>query len=244
MQKGKDFEGKIELLENVNDFGQDSRMMREFCEKEAERCAPDAIDPQALSRIDYGLYLVTARQGERDNGLIVNAVMQVANTPDRIAVAIHKNSLTHDMICATGTMNVCCLSADTPYTIFQRFGMESGKTVSKFDDFTAERTANGLPLLMPYTNAFFSLSVAQTVDLKTHTLFLCTVTEGRILTDASTMTYEEYQKNMKPQAKPPKTTGYICRVCGYVYEGDPLPENFVCPLCLHGAADFEPISAD
>ena len=199
------------------------------------------MDPKALFRIGYGLYLVTARRGDRDNGMIANAVMQVTNDPQRIAVALNKESFTHDMICATGKLNVSCLAIDTPFSVFEHFGMKSGKTVSKFDGFPVQRAANGVLLCTEYANAYFSLEVEQTLDLGTHTMFLCRVVAASVLSDKPTLTYDEYHRSVKPKSPAKQTKGYVCRICGYVYEGDPLPDDFICPICKHGVADFEPI---
>lgn len=210
-----------------------------FSAKGIARIDESRVDPTALFRIGYGLYLVTARDGGRDNGLIVNTVTQITNTPNRVAVTINRAGLTHEMIVRTGKMNVNCLSRDTPFAIFERFGMKSGRTVDKFCDLDVLRSANGLALLPSWVNAFFSLELEQYVDLGTHGMFLCAVSEARVISDAPTMTYDDYYTRVKP--KPEKKAGYVCRVCGYVYEGEPLPKDFVCPICLHGADDFEPL---
>jgi flavin reductase (DIM6/NTAB) family NADH-FMN oxidoreductase RutF len=210
-----------------------------FSAKGLARTDDGRVDPTALFRIGYGLYLVTAREGEKDNGLIVNTVTQITNTPNRVAVTINRSGLTHEMILRTGKMNVNCLSVDTPFSIFEQFGMKSGRTVDKFRDFDILRTANGLALLPSYVNAFLSLEVEQYVDLGTHGMFLCAVSDAQVIGDAPTMTYDDYYSRVKP--KPEKKSGYVCRVCGYVYEGEPLPKDFICPICLHGADDFEPL---
>ena len=199
------------------------------------------VDLKALFAIGYGLYVVTAREGERDNGLIVNTVVQVTNTPNRVAVTIDKSGLTHDMICRTGRMNVNCLSVDAPFSIFELFGMKSGRTVDKFREIPPLRAGNGIALLPAYINAYLSLEVEQYIDLGTHGMFLCALTEARVVSDAATMTYAYYGEHVKPRKQPVQRRGYVCRVCGYVYEGDPLPADFICPLCRHGAADFEPL---
>ena len=211
-----------------------------FSAKSRVRSDDRQMDATALFRIGYGLYLVTAREGDRDNGLIVNTVTQVTNTPNRVAVTINRSGLTHDMILRTGKLNVNCLSVDTPFSIFELFGMKSGRTVDKFRDFDLLRTANGLALLPRYVNAFLSLEVEQYVDLGTHGMFLCAVTDAQVLGDAPTMTYDYYYEKVKPRPAE-KKSGFVCRVCGYVYEGEELPKDFICPICLHGADDFEPL---
>ena len=197
-------------------------------------------DLTALFRIGYGLYVVTSNDGEKDNGLIVNTVTQVTNTPNRIAVCINKQNYSHHVIRKTGVMNVNCLSVDAPFSVFESFGFRSGRNVDKFEGAQVLRSDNGLAFLPHYINAFMSLKVEQYVDLDTHGMFICTVTEARVMSEAETMTYTYYQENVKPKPQTEGKKGYVCKICGYVHEGD-LPEDFVCPLCKHGAADFEPI---
>lgn len=199
-------------------------------------------DLSALFRIGYGLYVVTSNDGKKDNGLIVNTVTQVTNSPNRIAVCIHKQNYSHHVIRQTGVMNVNCLSIDTPFSVFETFGFQSGRTVDKFAGQKVLRSDNGIAFLPQYINAFLSLSVEQYIDLDTHGLFLCSVTEARVISDRETMTYQYYQDHVKPKPQTEGKRGWVCKVCGYVYEGEDLPEDFICPLCKHGAADFEPIS--
>ena len=198
-------------------------------------------DMTALFRIGYGLYVVTSKDGNRDNGLIVNTVSQLTDNPYRVAVNINKANYSHHVIKQTGIMNVNCLSVDAPFSIFERFGFQSGRAVDKFADCTPLRSDNGLIFLKRYINAFMSLKVEQYVDLDTHGMFICSVTEARVISDADTMTYTYYQKNVKPKPETEGKKGYVCNVCGYIYEGDELPDDFICPLCKHGAADFSPI---
>ncbi|MBR4335359.1 MAG: flavin reductase, partial [Clostridia bacterium] len=196
---------------------------------------------KALFNIGYGLYVVTSKDGSRDNGLIVNTVSQVTSTPNRISVTINKQNYSHHIIKQTGKMNVNCLSTDAPFSLFERFGFQSGRTVDKFKGIDVLRSDNGLVFLPDSINAFLSLKVEQYVDLDTHGMFVCSVTEARVLSDRESMTYAYYQQNVKPKPATEGKKGYVCKICGYVYEGDELPEDFVCPLCKHGAADFEPI---
>ena len=198
-------------------------------------------DLGALFRIGYGLYVVTSNDGKKDNGLIVNTVTQVTNTPNRIAVTINKENYSHHVIKQTGMMNVNCLTVEAPFTVFEKFGFQSGRNVDKFEGCTPLRSDNGLIFLPRYINAFLSLKVESYVDLDTHGMFICSVSEARVLSDKETMTYTYYQENVKPRPETDGKTGYVCKVCGYVYEGAELPEDFICPLCKHGAADFEPI---
>ena len=198
-------------------------------------------DLTALFNIGYGLYVVTSNDGKKDNGLIVNTVTQVTNTPNRIAVTINKENYSHHVIKQTGKMNVNCLSTDAPFSVFENFGFKSGRTANKFADITPLYSDNRLAFLPRYINSFMSLKVEDYVDLDTHGMFICSITEARVLSDRETMTYAYYQQNVKPKPETEGKKGYVCKICGYVYEGEPLPEDFICPLCKHGAADFEPI---
>lgn len=198
-------------------------------------------DLSALFNIGYGLYVVTSNDGKKDNGLIVNTVTQVTNTPNRIAVTINKQNYSHHVIKQTGIMNINCLSTDAPFKVFETFGFQSGRSVDKFADCTPLRSDNGLAFLPRYINSFMSLKVEQYVDLDTHGMFICSITEARVISSTETMTYTYYQNNVKPKPATEGKKGWVCKVCGYVYEGDELPEDFICPLCKHGAADFEPI---
>jgi flavorubredoxin/flavin reductase (DIM6/NTAB) family NADH-FMN oxidoreductase RutF len=218
-------------------------LVRELCREylESRDETANKNDLSALFNIGYGLYVVTSNDGKKDNGLIVNTVSQVTNTPNRIAVAINKANYSHHVIKQTGIMNVNCLTTEAPFKVFEAFGFVSGRNTDKFKDCTPLRSDNGLVFLPRYINAFMSLKVEQYVDLDTHGMFICTVTEARVLSDKETMTYTYYQNNVKPKPETKGKKEYVCKICGYVYEGDPLPEDFICPLCKHGAADFEPI---
>ena len=198
-------------------------------------------DLSALFNIGYGLYVVTSNDGKRDNGLIVNTVSQVTNSPNRIAVTINKDNYSHHVIKQTGKMNLNCLSVDAPFSVFENFGFRSGRNVDKFENCPPLRSDNGLAFLPRYINSFMSLKVEQYVDLDTHGMFICSVTEARVISDVETMTYTYYQKNVKPRPQTEGKKGFVCKVCGYIYEGDELPEDFICPLCKHGVSDFEPI---
>lgn len=198
-------------------------------------------DLSALFNIGYGLYVVTSNDGKRDNGLIVNTVSQVTNSPNRIAVTINKDNYSHHVIKQTGKMNLNCLSVDAPFSVFENFGFRSGRNVDKFENCPPLRSDNGLAFLPRYINSFMSLKVEQYVDLDTHGMFICSVTEARVISDVETMTYTYYQKNVKPKPQTDGKKGWVCKVCGYIYEGDELPDDFICPLCKHGASDFEPI---
>ena len=215
-------------------------LCREYIAQSSETANKN--DLSALFKIGYGLYVVTSNDGKRDNGLIVNTVTQVTNSPNRIAVAINKENYSHHVIRQTGVMNINCLSEDAPFSVFETFGFVSGRNADKFANCTPLRADNGLVFLPRYINAFMSLRVEQYVDLGTHGLFICSITEARVISDAPSMTYAYYQEHVKPKPETEGKKGFVCKVCGYVYEGDTLPEDFICPLCKHGAADFEKIT--
>ena len=198
-------------------------------------------DLNALFNIGYGLYVVTSNDGKKDNGLIVNAITQVTNTPNRIAVTINKQNYSHHVIKQTGKMNVNCLSIEAPFKVFEQFGFKSGRNTDKFEGCTPLRSDNGLVFLPRYINSFMSIEVERYVDLDTHGMFICSITESRVISHVESMTYTYYQNNVKPKPETEGKKGFVCKICGYVYEGDTLPEDYVCPLCKHGAADFEPI---
>ena len=196
-------------------------------------------DSKALFNIGYGLYVVTTNDGARDNGLIVNTVCQVTSTPERIAVTVNKSNYSHDTIKNTGKMNVNCLSTDAPFKVFEAFGFVSGRDVDKFKDCSPRRSENGLVVLPRYINSFMSLEVEQYIDLGTHGMFICSVTEAEVISTLETMTYTYYHKHVKPKPEVQKKKGYICTVCGYIHDEAELPADFVCPICKHGAEDFE-----
>lgn len=198
------------------------------------------VDTKALFNIGYGLYVVTSNDGKKDNGLIVNTVVQLTSNPIRVAVTVNKDNYSHDVIKNSGKMNVNCLSIDAPFNVFERFGFASGRDVDKLSGYRYERSENGLVYFSENVNSFMSLNVEKYEDVGTHGMFICSLTESKVLSDRETMTYSYYHKNVKP--KPEKTTkkGYMCKICGYVHSGE-LTDDFVCPLCKHGAIDFEEI---
>lgn len=198
-------------------------------------------DMSALFKIGYGLYVVTSSDGEKDNGLIVNTVTQLTDNPNRVAVNINKANYSHHIIKQTGKMNVNCLSVEAPFEVFETFGFQSGRQVDKFKDYKVLRSDNNLVFLPKYINAFLSLEVEKYVDLDTHGMFICTVNEARVMSDKETMTYTYYQEHVKPKPQTDGKKGWVCKVCGFIYEGDVLPDDYICPLCKHGVADFEPI---
>ena len=198
-------------------------------------------DLTALFKIGYGLYVVTTNDGNKDNGLIVNTVMQLTSNPLTIAVCINKQNYSCHVVEKTKKLNVCCLSVEAPFAVFQDFGFRSGRNSEKFSSTDVKYSENGLPYLNKYINAFMSLEVINQLDLGSHMMFICSVSEARTISDKETMTYSYYQANVKPKPETDKKKGYVCKVCGYVYEGDELPDDYVCPLCKHGASDFEKI---
>ena len=235
----------VKILSALNDDSkaQIESMANELCKdylaRQDETANKNNLD--ALFNIGYGLYVVTSSDGSKDNGLIVNTVSQVTNTPNRIAVTINKQNYSHHVIKQTGVMNVCCLDTSAPFSVFQTFGFQSGRTADKFAGIEELRSDNGLRFLPRYINSFMSLKVESYVDLDTHGMFICSVTEARVISDRETMTYTYYQNNVKPKPETEGKHGFVCKVCGWIYEGDTLPDDIVCPLCKHGAADFEPI---
>ena len=228
---------------NEESAGQLEALAAELCHDYLEQQSETANknDLTALFKIGYGLYVVTSNDGKKDNGLIVNTVTQVTDTPNRVAVTINKQNYSHHVIKQTGIMNVNCLSTAAPFKVFETFGFQSGRTVDKFADCTPLRSDNGLVFLPRYINAFMSLKVEQYMDFGTHGMFICSITEARVISNAETMTYTYYQNNVKPKPQTEGKKGFVCKICGYIYEGDVLPDDFICPLCKHGAADFEPI---
>ena len=226
-----------ESTQSLNDLADE--LCQEYLAQRSETANKN--DMSALFNIGYGLYVVTSNDGKKDNGLIVNTVTQVTDTPNRIAVTINKQNYSHHVIKQTGIMNINCLSTDAPFSIFEKFGFQSGRNTDKFADGELLRSDNGLAFLPRYINSFMSLKVESYVDVDTHGIFICSVTEARVITNTPTMTYSYYHENVKPKPQTEGKKGFVCKICGYVYEGDTLPEDIVCPLCKHGAADFEKI---
>ena len=201
-----------------------------------------SVENEAFYKIGYGLYVLSVNDGVRDGGMICNTVVQVTAEPARLSVTVHKGNYTHDVIRRTGKMNVNVLSESAPFSVFYNFGFRSGRDADKFVGVEFTRSANGLAVLSKDCNAYFSLKVEQYVDLGTHGMFICSVEEGKALSKAATMTYAYYHANVKPKPKAEaKKKGFVCKICGYVYEGDELPPDFICPWCKHPASDFEPL---
>lgn len=202
------------------------------------------MDLDALFRLECGLFLLSAK-GEKDNGCIINTVMQVTAKPVQICTAVNKSNYTHDIIAETGLFNVSVLTQQAPFSVFSDFGYQSGRQKDKFSGRTDfARSENGIYYLTTYTNAFLSAEVKRVIALKSHTLFLAEVTEAKILSEAPSITYHYYQEKVKPQKpeiKEANKKGYICTVCGYIYEGAVLPDGYTCPVCKHGTEAFQPI---
>ncbi len=199
------------------------------------------MDNKAMFNLTYGLFLLTAKDGGKDNGCVVNTVVQVTSQPNRITVAVNKENYTCQMISKTGEFNVSVLSEKAKFETFRHWGMQSGKNADKTAGITFSRSENGIIYIAEECNAYLSAKVVSATDLGTHILFLADVTDARILSDEKSATYAFYQANIKPKADQPKKKGFICSVCGYIYEGETLPDDFICPWCNHPASFFKPL---
>lgn len=195
-----------------------------------------------MNNLSYGLFVLTARDGLKDNGCIINTAMQVTTSPNCIMIAVNKNNYTHDMIKKTGAFNLSVLSEKAKFDTFKNFGFQSGRDVEKLVGIEFSRAANGIAYLLNETNAYISGKVISETDFPTHTVFFAEVTQALVLSQEPSVTYSYYHKNIKPAPQnTEKKKGFICTVCGYIYEGDVLPEDFICPLCKHPASDFKPL---
>ena len=201
------------------------------------------MDLNALNHISYGLYVLSVRLGDKDNGCIVNTVTQVTSSPTRIAVTVNKQNLTHDVLLHTGSFNVSVISESAKFALFKRFGFQSGRDADKFDGLSGmRRAANQIAYITEGISAYLSAKVISSVDLGTHTLFIAEVTECEVLSEDAPMTYAYYHANVKPKPEEsPAAKGFRCKICGYIYEGEELPPDFICPWCKHGVEDFEKI---
>ena len=203
----------------------------------------ETVEPNAMFKLSYGLFVLTAKDGRKDNGCIINTAQQVTAQPNRISICVNKNNFTHDMIVKTGEFNVNILSTDATFDLFKWYGFQSGRDTEKIQGEKLPRSRNGIVYLEGATNAFISGKVVEMHDYGTHTMFVADVTEARVFNNTPSVTYAYYFANIKP--KPPvaakKQTGWVCKICGYVYEGEDLPADFICPLCKHPASDFEKI---
>lgn len=196
------------------------------------------MDNNVMFKISYGLYVLTSKNDEKSNGCIVNTLQQVTTTPNRVSITVNKGNFTHDMIMDSKEFNISILSEKVTFDTFKHFGFQSGRDVDKFADYPYETAENGIPYIKEGANSYLSGKVISTSDLGTHTMFIADVTGGEVLSDDPSVTYDYYHKNIK-ESPAQKKKGWVCKICGYVYEGDPLPPDFVCPICKHGAADFE-----
>jgi flavin reductase (DIM6/NTAB) family NADH-FMN oxidoreductase RutF len=197
----------------------------------------------AMHQFTYGLFVLTAREGDKDNGCIINTAMQVTSKPSCTMIAVNKKNLTHDMIKNTGSFNLSVLTQKASFDTFRRFGFQSGREADKLQEISFARSENGIAYLTEETNAVISAKVLSMTELPTHTLFLAEVTESALLSEDASVTYQYYQDNIKPAPEnSAKKKGFICKVCGYIYEGETLPDDFVCPVCKHPASDFEPLA--
>lgn len=195
-----------------------------------------------MFNLSYGLFILTAKDGEKDNGCIVNTVGQVTSQPNRISLTVNKANYTHDMILKTKEFNVSVLAENSKFETYRHWGFQSGRNTDKLESISFKRSANGLVYIADETNAFLSAKVISTLDLGTHTLFIADVTDGEVLSQVPSATYSFYQNNIKPKpASTEKRKGFICTVCGYIYEGETLPDDFICPVCKHPASDFRPL---
>ncbi|MBO5946165.1 MAG: flavin reductase [Clostridia bacterium] len=199
------------------------------------------MDPKVLFNIGYGLYVVTSNDGVKDNGLIVNTVTQLTSTPERVAVTVNKSNYSHDVIKNSGIMNVCPIAESAPFKVFEDFGFKSGRDTNKLEGYTPVRASNGLAVLPTYINSYMSLKVEDYVDLGTHGMFICSLTDGAVFTSEPTMSYAYYHKNVKPKPEAKKQGGWLCTICGYIHDEAEIPDDFECPLCKHGREVFVPV---
>ena len=203
------------------------------------------MDNNALNKISYGLFVLTTKDGEKENGCIINTVQLVTDNPKKISITVSKENFSHDILKKTKTFAVNVLTVDTPFSVFEKFGFSSGRNVDKFADcdYSNSYAENGLKILDKYINSYICGKIIDEVDLGSHTLFIADVTEAKVISDAESVTYDYYHKNIKPKVKIENTekTKWVCQICNYVYEGENLPENFVCPWCKHSASDFKKI---
>jgi len=197
-------------------------------------------DNTALYKASYGLYLLSTKSDEKDNACIINTFLQVtSNLPVGCLISVNKQNFTNEMISKTRKFNLSILTEETPFELLKRFGYQSGRNIDKFRDFSGfDRSETGLIYLTDYANAYLSFEVFELKDFNTHTLFMATLSESKTLNQKKSMTYDYYQRNVKPKQQSDRKKGYRCSICGYEYEGDTLPADFTCPVCKHGATDF------
>lgn len=204
------------------------------------------MDKKAMYKLSYGLFVLTAGMDGKESGCIINTAQQVTSEPNRISIAVNKSNFTHDLVKQSGRFNISTISQAAEFELFKHFGFQSGREVDKFAGYAeCKRSANGLYYVTAGTNSYISAAVEQTVDLGSHTLFIASVDDMEVLSDTASATYEYYQSSIKPKPQQAVQTGktvWRCTVCGYVYEGEELPADFICPLCKHPASDFEKVA--
>ncbi len=204
------------------------------------------MNKKAMYNLTYGLFVLTARVGEKDSGCIINTAGQVTSVPNRISIAVNKDNFTHDLVKESGKFNISILSEKASFETFKHFGFQSGRTVDKFEDYPdCKRSENGLYYITDGTNAYISATVEQTIDLGSHTLFIASVDDMEVLAPEPSASYAYYQSSIKPQPEKKAANGktvWRCTVCGYIYEGEELPSDYICPLCKHPASDFEKVT--
>ena len=229
------------ICQTIPDFAKTSSNMT------AQENSAAGIDTDVFHKFSYGLFVLTAKDGDKQNGCIINTALQLTSAPHRVTIAVNKANFTHDLIMKTGVFNVSILTEKATFDVFKRFGFSSGRDTDKFKDYSNFSTGeNGLPYITQGTNGFVSAKVIESHDYGTHTLFVGEVTEAKVISSEPSVTYAYYFEHIKPKSNPSissQKSGYVCKICGYVYEGDELPEDFVCPLCKHGPEDFEKIEA-
>ena len=202
------------------------------------------MNKNALYNIACGLFVLTTSDGSKQNGCIINTVMQVTSSPVKISITVNKSNFTTEMILKTKRFNISCIDESADFALFKNFGFSSGRDTDKFASFNGYKTAeNGINYVTVGTNAYFSAKVTDTVDVGTHLIFVAEVEDAEVLSDTPSATYSYYHKNIKPKPQENKSekTRWVCKICGYIYEGEELPEDFICPICKHPASDFEKI---
>ena len=205
------------------------------------------MDKKAMYKLSYGLFVLTAKEADKDNGCIINTAIQAASEPNQLSICVNKQNYTHDMVKRTGEFTVSVLSRNADFGLFKHFGFQSGRDVNKFENFTqCSRGTNGIYYITEGTNAYLSVKVKKTEDLGSHTMFIGEITDMEVLSEAPSVTYDYYLNNIKPKPQAVGTAegGQIiwrCTICGYEYVGEELPEDFICPICKHPASDFEKI---
>ena len=201
------------------------------------------MDNSVMYKLSYGLFVLTAKDGEKDNGCIINTAMQVTGEPNRIIVVVNKQNYTHDMIMKTKKFNVSIIDTDADFDLFKRYGFQSGRDVDKLDGVSFSRSENGIAYLNDMVNGYISGEVISETYLCSHTMFIADVVDGQTTAkDKDSVTYEYYHKNIKPSPVKTSIKGWVCKICGYIYEGEVLPADFICPLCKHPASDFETLA--